>query len=100
MKAEGRSARDADLILEEITSLSFSSLPPEEQAMAEYALLLTRTPWDVTAGETDMLRSVGFDDRGIHDICCITAYFAFVNRISDGLGVDLEEHFPQGRGEQ
>jgi hypothetical protein len=31
------------------------------------------------------------DDRAIHDICAVTAYFNFVNRIADGLGVDLEE---------
>jgi alkylhydroperoxidase family enzyme len=32
----------------------------------------------------------GFDDEGIHDACAIIAYFAFVNRIADGLGVELE----------
>jgi alkylhydroperoxidase family enzyme len=36
----------------------------------------------------------GFDDRAIHDICAITAYYAFVNRIADGLGVELESHNP------
>ena len=30
------------------------------------------------------------DDRAIHDICVTTAYFTFVNRIADGLGVELE----------
>ena len=38
------------------------------------------------------LRAHGFDDRAIHDICTITAYFAFVNRVADGLGVELEGH--------
>jgi alkylhydroperoxidase family enzyme len=41
--------------------------------------------------DVDALRAAGFDDRAIHDICAITAYFAFVNRIADGLGVELEE---------
>lgn len=39
------------------------------------------------------LRAAGFDDRAIHDICAVTAYYAFVNRMADGLGVDLEERF-------
>ncbi len=26
-----------------------------------------------------------------HDICAVTAYYAFVNRIADGPGVELEE---------
>jgi alkylhydroperoxidase family enzyme len=37
------------------------------------------------------LRAAGFDDRAIHDLCAIVAYFAFVNRIADGLGVELED---------
>jgi hypothetical protein len=27
----------------------------------------------------------------IHDVCAIASYYAFVNRIADGLGVELEE---------
>jgi len=58
--------------------------------MLEYALKLTLTSSLITVDDIELLRDAGFDDRAIHDICSITAYFAFVNRISDGLGVDLE----------
>jgi len=58
--------------------------------MLEYVLKLTLTSSLITVDDTERLRDAGFDDRAIHDICCITAYFAFVNRVSDGLGVDLE----------
>lgn len=58
--------------------------------MLDYALKLTTDPARVTAGDIDDLRREGFDDRAIHDICAITAYYAFVNRIADGLGVELE----------
>jgi alkylhydroperoxidase family enzyme len=58
--------------------------------MLDYALKLTRTPAEVTAVDVDRLRRAGFDDRAIHDICAVTAYYAFVNRIADGLGVELE----------
>ena len=47
----------------------------------------------MSAMDVEQLRSRGLDDRGIHDICAITAYFAFVNRMADGLGVELEERF-------
>jgi alkylhydroperoxidase family enzyme len=40
------------------------------------------------------LRTAGFDDRAIHDVCAIAAYYGFVNRIADGLGVELEPRFP------
>jgi len=59
--------------------------------MLDYAVKLTRTPYEIAAEDVGILRASGFDDRGIHDICAITAYYAFVNRIADGLGVELEE---------
>ena len=58
--------------------------------MLEYAEKLTRTPGAMAAADVSVLRAVGFDDRAIHDVCTIVAYFAFVNRIADGLGVELE----------
>lgn len=58
--------------------------------MLDYVLKLTRTPESMTASDVESLRTSGFDDRAIHDICAITAYYAFVNRIADGLGVQLE----------
>ncbi len=61
-----------------------------DTAMLEYASKLTCTPARVTIDDAQSLRNTGFDDRAIHDICTITAYFAFVNRIADGLGVEIE----------
>jgi uncharacterized peroxidase-related enzyme len=61
-----------------------------DRAMLDYALKLTHTPGRITAEDVAALRGAGFDDRAIHDICAIAAYFAFVNRIADGLGVELE----------
>lgn len=62
-----------------------------EMAALHYSIKVTATPWEVTEKDIATLKSEGFDDRGIHDLCAITSYFAFVNRIADGLGVELEE---------
>ncbi len=61
-----------------------------DRALMEYADRLTRQPGAISAADVDALRAVGLDDRAIHDACAIVAYFAFVNRIADGLGVELE----------
>lgn len=61
--------------------------------MLEYALAVTSAPHTVTAVVVAAVRTAGFADRGIHDICAVAAYFAFVNRLADGLGVELEERF-------
>ena len=64
-----------------------------EHAMLAFAVKLARTPAEMTAADVASLRSSGFDDCAVHDICAIVAYFAFVNRIADGLGVELEPRF-------
>ena len=58
--------------------------------MLDYAIKLTRDPDSIFAEDVDRLKLVGFSDRAIHDICTITAYFNFVNRIANGLGVEVE----------
>lgn len=70
-----------------------AALPTADRAMLDYAVKLTRTPSEMVAADVERLREAGFDDRGIHDICAITGYFAFVNRMADGLGVELEPRF-------
>ena len=58
--------------------------------MLRYAVKLTRTPHEVSASDVDRLREVGFDDTGVLDICQVVSYYAYVNRLADGLGVELE----------
>jgi alkylhydroperoxidase family enzyme len=67
-----------------------SALSPKERALLDYADVLTLTPAAVTRAHVDRLRAEGYDDRAIHDACCIVGYFALVNRVADGLGVELE----------
>lgn len=61
--------------------------------MLGYAAKLTANPGSMNEGDVATLRDVGFSDRDILDICEVTAYYAYVNRIADGLGVSVEEWF-------
>lgn len=65
-------------------------VPDRTRALVAYALKLTREP--ARMAETDLapLRAAGLSDRGIHDTAAIIAYFNFVNRLAEGLGVALE----------
>ena len=40
--------------------------------------------------DVQRLRDVGFDDTAILDICQVVSYYNYVNRLADGLGVELE----------
>ena len=55
--------------------------------MLAYAVKLTRTPGQMVASDLAGMRTVGLDDRDILDVNQVTAYFAYVNRVADGLGV-------------
>ena len=61
--------------------------------MLEYATKLTREPWNMKQADVQRLREAGFEDVDILDINQITGYFAFVNRLADGLGVELESYW-------
>ena len=65
-------------------------LDPVDRAMLDYAVKLTEAPGQVTRTDMEPLRQAGLVDRAIHDLCAVTAYFAFANRIADGLGIELE----------
>ncbi len=62
--------------------------------MVAFAVKLTRTPSDMCDSDVEELRAAGFSDRDILDIVEVAAYYAYANRIADGLGIDLEHWIP------
>ena len=83
--------KDASLV-EELTS-DFRRAPVSvpDRAMLEYAAKLTHEPWNMKETDVAALRQAGFSDEAILDINQVTSYYAFVNRLADGLGIELEK---------
>jgi len=71
-----------------------AGLTPKQVAMLEYAEFLTLYPYSVTQEHVQELRDAGWTDADIIDIVHITAYFNYMVRIADGLGIELQA----GRG--
>lgn len=91
LEVKGTKLADLEKLLAALASdYRKADLPADDLAMLDYAVKLTRSPGDMIEADVDALRAQGFEDRAIHDICAIAAYYAFVNRIADGLGVELE----------
>lgn len=63
--------------------------------MLTYAIKLTLTPWEMVEADVIALRDAGFSDADILDINQVTGYYAYVNRLADGLGVELEEFWEE-----
>jgi uncharacterized peroxidase-related enzyme len=61
--------------------------------MLAYAVKLTETPGRMQVEDVVALRDAGFSDRDVLDIAEVTAYYAYVNRVADGLGVTVETWF-------
>jgi|TARA_Y100000588_G_scaffold52343_1_gene49230 alkylhydroperoxidase family enzyme len=61
--------------------------------MLDYAVKLTLTPHDITEVDISTLSSSGFDETAILDLCQVVSYYNYVNRLADGLGVELENYW-------
>lgn len=60
-------------------------------ALLEYAEKLTAEPASVGREDIAALRAHGFDDKGVSSASQVVAYFNYINRIAEGLGVPPEE---------
>ena len=68
-----------------------AKLSYQDRVMLDYAVKLTNTPAEIEELDVVLLRETGFSDTAILDICQVTAYYNYVNRLADGLGVELED---------
>jgi alkylhydroperoxidase family enzyme len=55
--------------------------------MLDFAVQLTTGADRSTPADLERLRRLGFDDRAILQITLIAAWFNYVNRVADALGV-------------
>ena len=63
---------------------------PRLRALLQFAERLALDPAHASEAHLAPLREAGLDDRAIHDAVQVVSYFSYINRIADGLGVDLE----------
>ncbi len=89
---------DDELVAALATDHTRASLSASDRAMLDFAVKLTLRPAAVEAHDIERLREAGFDNRAVLDIVQVTAYFAFANRLADGLGIELEDYWEQEGG--
>jgi uncharacterized peroxidase-related enzyme len=86
-----RLLRDDDLAGRIEEDFERAGLSDKRLAMLRYSVKLTSTPAAVTAEDIDGLRRAGFTDVDILHIVEVVSYYAYANRVADGLGLPLEE---------
>ena len=67
-----------------------ASITEQERAMLDYAVQMTKDATKISRADHERLRAAGFDDRGILQITLIAAWFNYINRVADALGVGRE----------
>jgi uncharacterized peroxidase-related enzyme len=67
-----------------------AELAPPVRALCDFALKLTSRPAAVGHGDVEELRAQGWDDPAIHDAIQVIAYFNYINRVAEGVGIEPE----------
>lgn len=62
--------------------------------LVEFAEKVSRDPASCTETDVGELREAGWCDTSIHDAVQVIAYFNYINRIADALGVEPEQGLP------
>ena len=65
-------------------------LDSHDKPMIDFALKLTREPSAIKREDIESLKRAGFSEEQVVDIVLITCTFNFMDRLADGLGVELD----------
>jgi uncharacterized peroxidase-related enzyme len=59
----------------------------QDRVMLDYVVKVTKDATQCSRADHEKLRAVGFDDKGILQITLIAAWFNYINKVADALGV-------------
>jgi len=59
--------------------------------MCNFAKKLTETPNQIDIQDIELLKNYSLSDKDISQIVQIIAYFNYINRVADGLGLEPED---------
>ena len=89
-----RLLRDDDLAARLEVDYRTAGLSAKRVAMLDYSVKLTVSPTEVTEDDVRKLTEAGFSDIDILHIVEVVGYYAYANRLADGLGLPLEDWIP------
>lgn len=78
------------------TDWTQADISAADRQMLAYCEKLTLRPWEMVEQDVVDLRQMGFTDGAILDINQVAGYYAYVNRLADGLGVEIEDFYKNG----
>ena len=67
-----------------------ADLAPPARALCDFAVKLTAQPAAIARADVEELRAQGWNDAAIHDAIQVIAYFNYINRVAEGVGIEPE----------
>jgi uncharacterized peroxidase-related enzyme len=81
---------DKDLVDALEKDYTTAPVTAQERVMLDYVVKITKDATKVWKDDHERLRAAGFDDKAILQITLIAAWFNYINRVADALGVGRE----------
>ncbi len=91
--APGLAARLAD-------DIGLAGVPDKLRPVLHYARKLTREPDSVTQADMDAVLAAGWSETAMYHTVAVTALFNFMNRLVEGLGIELNPAYAQGAAQR
>jgi uncharacterized peroxidase-related enzyme len=88
-------SRDDELAEQVKRDYRTSKLDAAHKALCAWAEKLTLTPVQCTRADVEGLRQHGWSDEQIVSAAQVIGYFNHLNRLADGLGIELEPEMPR-----
>lgn len=80
---------EAGLLARIVESGDIEGVPAKLRPVLALARKLTRAPDSVTKNDADAVLGAGWDDTALYYAVAVTALFNFMNRLVEGLGIEL-----------
>jgi len=78
---------DDGLVKALVEDYEHAAISEADRAMLDYATAITEDATRISPRDHERLRAAGFDDRAILQITLLAAWFNYINRVADALGV-------------
>ena len=90
--------KDPEFVDQLATGYKYAPLETRDRAMLDFAVKLTQASDQMSDGDVEALREVGWSDEEIFDIAEVAAMFNFTNRLASAFGwLPNREYFTLGR---
>jgi uncharacterized peroxidase-related enzyme len=67
-----------------------ADLDPRVRSLCDFAVRLTHQPASMDETQIEPLREQGWSDAAIHDAIQVIAYFNYINRVAEAVGIEGE----------